>query len=120
MDPRDQPPRTSLHDGFHHVLAPLATIGTLIAAAVWAAAAVTLPLTHSRRWPALECLRLALWATALALATLAAQHAAGAIPVATVLLGAGVGALVALVTRRSRTALRAARSGNDRSDNVVA
>jgi tRNA A-37 threonylcarbamoyl transferase component Bud32 len=104
---------TSLDGATHHVLAPLATTGTLIAATVWAAAALTLPLTYSPRWPALECLRLALWATALALGTLAAQHATGAIPVRTVVLGAGAGALVALVTRRSRTRLWAARSGND-------
>ena len=104
---------TSVHDATHHVLAPLATTGTLIAAAVWAAAALTLPLTYSRRWPALECLRLALWALALALGTLAAQHATGAVPVRTVLLGAGAGALVALVARRSRARLWAARSGND-------
>jgi serine/threonine protein kinase len=103
----------SLHDAGHHVLAPLATTGTLIAAAVWAVAALTLPLTYSRRWPALECLRLALWATALALGTLAAQHATGAIPVRTVVLGAGAGALVTLVTRRSRAHLWGARSGND-------
>jgi eukaryotic-like serine/threonine-protein kinase len=104
---------TSLQAGVHHILAPLATTGTLIAAAVWAVAAVTLPLTYSRRWPALECLRLALWATALALGTLAAEHAAGAVHVRTVLLGAGAGALVALVTRRSKAGLRAARAGND-------
>jgi hypothetical protein len=104
---------TSLHDGIHHVLAPLATTGTLIAAAVWAAAAVALPLTYSRRWPALELLRLALWAAALALGTLAAEHAAGAVHVQTVLLGAVAGALVALVTRRSKARLRAAGPGND-------
>ena len=104
---------TSVHDATHHVLAPLATTGTLIAAAVWAAAALTLPLTYSRRWPALECLRLALWALALALGTLAAQHATGAVPVKTVFLGASVGALVTLVTRRSRARLWAPRSGND-------
>jgi hypothetical protein len=104
---------TSVNDGLHHVLTPLATTGTLIAAAIWAAAALTLPLTYSRRWPALECLRLALWATALALGTLAAQHATGAIPVRTVVLGAGAGALVALVTRRSKARLRRPGSGND-------
>ena len=104
---------TSLHDATHHILAPLATMGTVIAAAVWAVAALTVPLTYSRRWPALECLRLALWATALALGTLAAQHATGAVPVKTVFLGASVGALVTLVTRRSRARLWAPRSGND-------
>lgn len=104
---------TSLHDAVHHVLAPLATTGTLIAAGIWAAAAVTLPLTYSRRWPALECLRLALWVAALAIGTLVAEHVTGAIPVPTVLLGAGVGALVTLVTRRSRARLRPAVPRND-------
>ena len=37
---------------------------------IWAAAALALPFTRSRRWPALECLRLGLWAIALA-----ARHA---------------------------------------------
>ncbi len=103
----------TLPDGVHHVLAPLATVGTLATAGIWAAAALTLPLTRSRRWPALECLRLGLWAIALALATLAAEHAAGAVHTRTVFLGAAVGALVALVTRRSGAGLGGARSGND-------
>ncbi|HJS92905.1 MAG TPA: hypothetical protein VJ741_01485, partial [Solirubrobacteraceae bacterium] len=104
----------SLPDALHHVLAPLATVGTPITAGIWAVAAITLPWTRSRRWPALECLRLVLWATGLALATLAAEHAAGAVHIRSVLLGAAVGALVALVTRRSSAALGRARSGNDR------
>jgi eukaryotic-like serine/threonine-protein kinase len=104
----------TLPAGLHHVLAPLATVGTLITAGIWALAALTLPLTRSRRWPALECLRLALWATGLTLATLAAEHAAGAVHIRSVLLGAVLGALVALVTRRSSAGVRRARSGNDR------
>jgi eukaryotic-like serine/threonine-protein kinase len=103
----------TLPDALHHVLAPLATVGTLITAAVWALAALTLPLTRSRRWPALECLRLALWATGFALATLAAEHAGGAVHTRSVLLGAAVGALVALVIRRSGARRSGARSGND-------
>jgi eukaryotic-like serine/threonine-protein kinase len=104
----------SLPDALHHVLAPLATVGTPITAGIWSVAAITLPWTRSRRWPALECLRLILWATGLALATLAAEHVAGAAHTRSVLLGAAVGALVALVTRRSSAALGKARSGNDR------
>jgi eukaryotic-like serine/threonine-protein kinase len=104
----------SLPDALHHVLAPLATVGSLMTAGIWAAAALTLPWTRSRRWPALECLRLVLWATALALATLAAEHAAGAVHTRSVLLGAAVGALVVFVTRRSRTGVNRARSGNER------
>jgi hypothetical protein len=107
----------SLPDALHHVLAPLVTVGSLATAGIWAAAALTLPWTRSRRWPALECLRLVLWATALSLATLAAEHAAGAVHTSNVLLGAAVGALVVFVIRRSgvRSADRASRprSGND-------
>jgi eukaryotic-like serine/threonine-protein kinase len=104
----------SLPDALHHVLAPLVTVGTPITAGIWAAAALTLPWTRSRRWPALECLRLALWATGLALATLAAEHAAGAVHTRSVLLGTAVGALVALVWRRSGAKPSRTRSGNDR------
>jgi serine/threonine protein kinase len=105
----------TLPDALHHILAPLATVGTLITAGIWAAAALTLPWTRSRRWPALECLRLVLWATSLALATAAAEHAAGGVHTPSVLLGAAVGALVALVTRRSSARLNGARSGNDQA-----
>ncbi len=104
----------TLPDGIHHVLAPLATVGTLMTAGIWAAAALTLPLTRSRRWPALECLRLGLWATGLAVATLAAEHAAGAVHTSSVLLGAAVGALMVFVTRRSGARTSGVRSGNDR------
>jgi hypothetical protein len=103
----------SLPDGLHNVLTPLATTGTLAAAAIWAGAALTLPLTRSRRWPALECVRLGIWALALGLATVAAEHLNGVAPGRTALLGAAVGAAVALIARRSAAGLRAARSGND-------
>jgi eukaryotic-like serine/threonine-protein kinase len=105
----------TLPDAVHHVLAPLATVGTPITAGIWALAALTLPWTRSRRWPALECLRLVLWATGLTVATLAAERAAGAVHIDSVLLGAAVGALVALVIRRSSAGLARVRSGNDRS-----
>jgi serine/threonine protein kinase len=103
----------TLPDALHHVLVPLATVGTLITAGIWALAALTLPLTRSRRWPALECVRLALWATGLAIGTLAAEHATGAVHTQTVLLGAGVGGLLTLLIRRSAARLAPARSGND-------
>jgi serine/threonine protein kinase len=103
----------TLPDALHHVLALLATVGTLITAGIWALAALTLPLTRSRRWPALECLRLALWATGLALATLAAEHAAGAVHIRSVLLGAAVGALLTFLGRRLGARRTAARPGND-------
>jgi eukaryotic-like serine/threonine-protein kinase len=104
----------SLPDALHHVLAPLATVGSLMTAGIWAAAALTLPWTRSRRWPALECLRLVLWATALALATLAAEHAARAVHTRSALFGAAVGALVVFVTRRSGARVSRPRPGNDR------
>jgi hypothetical protein len=106
---------TSLHDGVHHALSPVATTGTLAGSVIWAAAAVALPFTRSRRWPALEALRLALWAIALSVATLVAEHAGGATRVQTVFLGAGVGALVALATRWLKARLTHAKSGNDRT-----
>jgi eukaryotic-like serine/threonine-protein kinase len=103
----------SLHDGLHHVLAPLLTVGTVAAAGIWAVAALILPWTRSRRWPALECLRLGLWAIGLALATLAAEHGGGAVHTRSVLLGAPVGAVVVFVWRRFGVRLRDPRSGND-------
>ena len=77
--------------------------GTLICCGVWALAALTLPWTRSRRWPALECVRLALWAIALGLGTTAAGHLGGPEPGGSPLLGALTGAFVAFVTRRLAT-----------------
>ncbi len=104
---------TTLPNALHDVLGPVATVGTLLTAVIWAAAAVAVPFTRSRRWPGLECLRLALWAIALALATLSVEHAAGAPHTETVLMGVGAGALVALATSRLSARLTRARSGND-------
>ena len=75
----------------------------LVACGIWGLAALTLPWTRSRRWPALEAVRLALWAIALGLATALAERLGGSAPVADptmALLGALLGALVAFVTRR--------------------
>jgi eukaryotic-like serine/threonine-protein kinase len=99
----------SPHDAIHDVLAPLATVGTLVSCGVWAAAALVLPWTRSRQWPALECMRLALWAIALGLGTAAAGHLGGPTPAGspgTALAGAFAGALVIFVTRRSMLRLR--------------
>jgi eukaryotic-like serine/threonine-protein kinase len=104
---------TTLPDAIHQVLGPVARPGTLIAAGIWAAAAVALPFTRSRRWAALEAFRLALWAVALGVATLIAEHAAGAPHTRTIFLGAGVGALVALVTSRFAVGLKRRASGED-------
>src|SRR5262249_24474709 len=80
--------------------------GTLVACGVWALAALTLPRTRSPRWPALEAVRLALWAVALGLGTALAARMGGRAPTAEALLGAFAGALVALVTRGFAARLR--------------
>jgi eukaryotic-like serine/threonine-protein kinase len=105
----------TLSDAIHQVLGPLAKPGTIIAAGIWAAAAVALPFTRSRNWPALEALRLGLWAVALAVGTLIAEHAAGAPHIKTVALGAAAGAFVALVTSRLTVGLRHRPSGDDQT-----
>lgn len=97
---------SSLPDAIHHVLGPLLTAGTLTGCAVWGVAAVALPWLRSRRSLALDCALLAAWATALALATIGvSQLADGSVSVSpgATFLGAFVGAVVALVTRRSET-----------------
>jgi hypothetical protein len=96
---------TTLHDAVHQVLAPLITAGTPAACGAWALVALVLPWTRLRRSPELEYVRIAAWATAVALGTVAVARlgsATGAVTVGSALLGAFVGALVALVTRRLR------------------
>lgn len=79
----------------HHVLAPLLSSGALAPAAVWAAAAVLLPLIVRGRSLALDIVRVTVWAAAVVSATGAAISAvhgsspAGAPP------GAAVGAVAA-------------------------
>jgi len=93
----------SPHAAIQELLAPLVSVGTLIYCAIWALAALVLPWTRSSRWPALEAMRLALWALALGLGTAAAGYLGGPAPaksLGTALLGAFAGALVTLVTRR--------------------
>ncbi|MBV9942279.1 MAG: serine/threonine protein kinase, partial [Solirubrobacterales bacterium] len=80
---------------------PHLTVGTLICCGIWALAALTLPWTRSRRWPALECVRLTMWAIALGLGTTAAAHLGGPEFHGSPLLGALIGTLVAFVTRWS-------------------
>jgi hypothetical protein len=66
-------------------------------------AALVLPWTRLRRSPELEYVRMAAWATALALGTLAVARlnpTVGPFSLGTALLGAFVGVLVALATRR--------------------
>jgi eukaryotic-like serine/threonine-protein kinase len=91
---------------------PAIRVGTLLACGVWVLAALTLPWTRSRRWPALEAVRLSLWAVALGLGTALAAHVGGHAPTGAALLGAFAGALVAFVTRRLAARLRRAHTAN--------
>ena len=84
-----------------------------MACGVWALAALTLPWTRSPRWPALEAVRLALWAVALGLGTALAARMGGRAPTAEALLGAFAGALVALVTRGLAARLRRVRAAKE-------
>ncbi len=101
----------------HQVLTPLLTIGSLVAVAAWAAAAILLPWARIRGSLLLECELLGGWAAALAAATIIASRLGSAGPqpsAGEALLGAFAGAVVALVTRRFWRRVRAARSAKDR------
>ena len=104
---------TTLHDAIEHVIRPLVTIGTPATCAVWAAAALVLPVVRIRRSPELEYIRTAAWATALALATIATQSLGGgpSLSLGTALLGAYLGGLVAIVTRRIEGRIKTHRNG---------
>jgi eukaryotic-like serine/threonine-protein kinase len=111
-----EPYNSSTGEAVHRALTPLLTVGTLAGAAVWAVAAIVLPWAGIRRSPVLEAALLAAWVAALALATLAASNLGAASPRLTAgaaILGALAGALVALVTRRTRHRLRGARWARD-------
>jgi eukaryotic-like serine/threonine-protein kinase len=100
----------------HHVLSPLLTVGTLVGAGVWAVAAIVLPWAGIRRSPVLEAALLVGWAAALALGTIAATNLGASGPHLTagaVVVGALVGSLVALVTRRAGHRLGSARWAKD-------
>ena len=53
---------SSTSDALHHAITPLLTVGTLVGAGVWAAAAIVLPWAGIRRSPVLEATLLAGWA----------------------------------------------------------
>jgi hypothetical protein len=98
---------------------PLIGSGTLVVGAVWAVAALVLPWTRSRRWPALEAVRVVLWAVGLGVGTAAAAHLGGQTPAGTALVGAFVGGVVAFVTRGLARRVRGQRiSGESRSTRV--
>jgi hypothetical protein len=92
---------------------PAARVGTVAVGGVWVVAALTLPWTRSKRWPALEAVRLALWAVALGVGTSVAARMGGRAPTPDALLGAFAGAFVALVTRRLAARLRRAHPANE-------
>jgi hypothetical protein len=94
---------------------PAVGVGTVAVGGVWVAAALTLPWTRSRRWPALEAVRLALWAIALGVGTSVAVRMGGRAPTGEALLGAFAGAFVALVTRRLAARLRRPHPANESS-----
>jgi len=114
---------TTLHDAVEHVVRPLLTVGTPATCAVWGAAALVLPLIRIRRSPELEYIRAAAWATGLALLTIAAASLGGAGPglsLGTALLGAYLGAIVAIVTRRFVARIAGRRNGEGlRGDRVA-
>jgi eukaryotic-like serine/threonine-protein kinase len=86
-----------------HVLRPLITAAGLLPAAVWGAAALTLPWLRSRRSTSLDGVLLAAWATALALGTIAVSGLAPGhsyVSAGAAVLGAYTAAFVAFVTRR--------------------
>jgi eukaryotic-like serine/threonine-protein kinase len=102
--PGTPPPQVwvgSLPQTVHHVLAPLISTGVLAPALVWAVAAVVLPWLVSGRSPALDVVRVVIWAALLVSATGVAITAAhpsdpvGAAPGAAI--GAVGSAMVALM-----------------------
>ena len=99
---------------------PAVTTGMLALCGVWAVAALTLPWTRSPRWPAVEILRLALWAIALGVGTTAAARLHGPAPNGPEVLTAFAGALVAFVTSRLKTRLRGHQMRVGSRSNVVA
>jgi eukaryotic-like serine/threonine-protein kinase len=111
-----EPYTSSANETAHHGLLPLLTVGTLVGAGVWVAAAIVLPWAGIRRSPVLEAALLAAWAAALALGTIAAANLGAPSPhlsAGAVVVGALAGALVALVTRRAGHRLGSARWAKD-------
>ncbi len=103
----------SLHDTVTHVLVPLLTTGALAGAPVWAAAALLLPGLARRRSPIVAVVLVTIWSATVVSATatvLALSHPRGAGTPATAVLGAVVGAIIALApvaARRWRSSDRA-------------
>jgi serine/threonine protein kinase len=104
---------SSLHETATHVLAPLLTTGVLAGAPVWAAAALLLPGLARRRSLFVAVVLVTIWSATVVSATatvLALSHPRGAGTPATAVLGAVVGAVIALApvaARRRRSSDRA-------------
>jgi eukaryotic-like serine/threonine-protein kinase len=103
----------SLHETVARVLAGVLSTGWLTVAAVWGLAAAILPAITARRSPAVAAVLVAIWSATLVCTTatvLALSHPRGAGMPATAVLGAVVGAIVALApvaARRWRSSHRA-------------
>jgi eukaryotic-like serine/threonine-protein kinase len=82
----------SLHDAVDHVLRPLLSVATPATCAVWAVAALALPLIRIRRSPEL-----------VTIATASLGSGGPRLSLGTALLGACLGGIVAIVTRRFAT-----------------
>jgi eukaryotic-like serine/threonine-protein kinase len=104
---------SSLHETVVHVLSPLVTSGILAAAPVWAVAAVVLPGLTGRRSLTVAVVLVTIWSATVVSATatvLALSHPRGAGTPPTAVLGAVVGAVIALApvaARRWRSSHRA-------------
>ncbi len=88
---------SSIDTTVHHVLVPLIHTGLLAPALVWAAGAVVLPWIVRARSPALDLIRVTIWAATVASATTALVKPASLIDSRVAVLGAVASALVALV-----------------------
>jgi eukaryotic-like serine/threonine-protein kinase len=103
----------SLHEAVAHVLLPLLSIGWVMAAPLWGLAAAVLPRLTERRSLGAAVVLVTVWSATLAFATatvLALGHPRGAGMPATAVLGAVVGAVIALApvaARRWRSSRRA-------------
>jgi eukaryotic-like serine/threonine-protein kinase len=81
----------SAHAAYHVLIVPLIHSPGLAGAAVWAAAAVLLPLIQTRRWPLLDLILTAIWAiaTVMVMETITSNNLHGAVA------GAAVGFVIA-------------------------
>jgi hypothetical protein len=111
LGPAAQPPPHGAWEGSldataTHVIAPLLSIGVLLGAALWAGAALLLPLIVRGRSAALDVVAASIWAAALAVATpLAASGADGHLGHASprgAVVGAVLGAALAVTARALR------------------